>query len=770
MIGTRTSSATLSRTSSIARMLRGCALAALALALLPGVARGQDDAGNGEAATPAPAAPAKIAIAVPRVVALDAIVKKVAGYGQSNELAQVVEGLDAKLGDALNATRKFDVRAHAELAQLLKEQGAQDSGNYDLSDPARAKPFKLAGIPYLALVQIDDFQDQVQKATFEGVGAQGTRRQIRLSAVCRIYDTTRGTLKESKRITLSDFDFKNNPTYVVDQKGGDLTEAVINVIADRMATACAQNIADILFPAKVLVVRDGVATINRGEGGGIAVGEVWEAFATGEELIDPDTGESLGSEEVAIGFVRVISVAPKFARAEICGMDRGVAKGCIVRKTDRKDCGPIGGAPMIAPSVVLPEELPEELLASATPAAQDSDRAPPLPQPNRKPTDGPAVPPVPAQDVTAADDAGPFAAAIFIRNREKRIDDAKVMVLEDFLVAGLDEACFTTMSREDTINSVSKFAKEGPNAGRALDPEKDLDRVLSDNTSALSLAQSMGADYVLIASITTLSIDRRKLNEPSRGVATDIERFRLDVTYRILGRSEGKVIASGSASASDAVRQTAELTMERDVVNDLLRESAGKMAEAMKARCARKPLPKPETLDLVELEIIGTPSDLAVPDIVKDEKGNWVVTSGSYRLEPTSFVVEADGIVVGTTPAPIRVVKGLRKLRITRPDYEPFAATINAQPGNGPMVIPMKITDAGMRRIREMSDFFQALKKDQQLTEAEVKVLEGYAEQLRNSKISIEQKTDIKSDVKVDTNQAPVFQERSFWPAYLRAQ
>jgi hypothetical protein len=46
----------------------------------------------------------------------------------------------------------------------------------------------------------------------------------------------------------------------------------------------------------------------------------------------------------------------------------------------------------------------------------------------------------------------------------------------------------------------------------------------------------------------------------------------------------------------------------------------------------------------------------------------------------------------------------------------------------------------------------------------EVKVLEGYAEQLRNSKISIDQKTD----VKVDTNQAPVFQERSFWPPYLR--
>ena len=766
MIGTCNPSAIPARTRLFDRMLRSAralrAVAALALlfALSPQAAHAQEETGNGDTTVSTPAAPSKIAIGVPRVAALEAVVKKVAGYGQANELAQVVEGLDAKLEDALNATRKFDVRAHTELARLLKEQGVQDSGNYDLGDPQRAKPFKLAGIPYLAVVQIDDFQDQVQKASFEGVGAQGTRRQIRLSAVCRIFDTTTGNLKESKRLTLSDFDFKNNPTYIVDQKGGDLTEAVINVIADRMATACAQSISDILFPAKVLVVRDGVATINRGEGAGISVGEVWEAFATGEELIDPDTGESLGAEEVAIGFVRVISVAPKFARAEVCGLDRGIAKGCIVRKTDRKDCGSSTGAKMVAPAVVLPEELLEQL-----PAPQDSETAPPLPGGNRKPTDGPAVPPIPAEDVTsAANEVGPFAAAIFIRNREKRIDDAKVSVLEDFLVAGLDEACFTTMSREDTINAVSKFAKSGPNAGRNLDPEQDLDKILSDNTSALSLAQSMGADYVLVASITTLSIDRRKLNDPARGVMTDVERYRLDVTYRILGRSEGKVIASGSASASDAIRQTQELSVERDVVNDLLRESAGKMAEAMKARCKRKPLPKPEALELVELQIIGTPSDLAVPDIVKDEKGNWTVTSGSYRLEPTSFVVEIDGVVVGTTPSPINAVKGLRKLRVTRPDYEPFSATINVQPGNGPMVIPMKITAAGMARIREMSDFFQALKKDQQLTEAQVKVLEGYAEQLRNSKISIDQKTD----VKVDTNQAPVFQERSFWPPYLR--
>ena len=739
----------------IARRIGGIALCASAmiLVILPStVASAQD--GGASAPSTEQAAPAKLAIAVPTVQALPAVVEKVAGYGQQNELAQIAQGLDAKLSDALQNTRKFEVRAHADLAKILGEQQAQDSGNYDLSDPARAKPFKLAGIQYLALVQIDDFQDQVQTATFEGVGQKATRRQIRLSAVCRIFDSTKGTLLESTRITLNDFDFKNNPQYVVDQKGGDLTEAVVNVIADKMASKVAQKITDTIFPAKVLVVRDGVATLNRGEGTDIAVGEVWEAFAQGEALIDPDTGENLGSEEVAVGFLRVISVAPKFSRAEVCGIDRGIAKGCILRKTSKSGCDGADAPKMFMP--LLPQD--------------SGDAAPPLRGAGRQPDDGPAVPavqaapagpaPQAAGNSNAGSDSPRYTAAIFVRNREKRIDDDRVMTLEDYLVGELDGACFTTMSREDIVNAVAKFAKEGANAGTMkIDPEKDLDKILSDNTSALSLAQSMGADYVLIASITALSVDRRRMNDPARGVVSDVESYRLDATYRILGRAEGRSVASGVASANDSVRQTPELAVERDVVADLIRTSAGKMAAAMRKRCEKATLAAPDALVRLPLEIGASTSDFAIPEVVKDDKGQWMVSAGRYRLEPSDFMVEIDGVVAGSTPAQIQASKGLRKLRISRPDYEPYAATINVQAGIGAIKVPMKMTDAGLKRIAEMTAFFQDLKQDQQLTEAQVKVLEGYAEFFRNSKHSVEQKTDIK----VDTNQAPVFENNSFW-------
>ena len=71
-------------------------------------------------------------------------------------------------------------------------------------------------------------------------------------------------------------------------------------------------------------------TINRGAGTGIAVGQSWGVYAQGEVLIDPDTGENLGSNEAQVGLVTIKRVEAKLSFAEAVE-NNGIEKLAIVR-------------------------------------------------------------------------------------------------------------------------------------------------------------------------------------------------------------------------------------------------------------------------------------------------------------------------------------------------------------------------------------------------------------------------------------------------------
>jgi len=115
------------------------------------------------------------------------------------------------------------------------------------------------------------------------------------------------------------------------EKNGELSDEMMVAISRSMAEKIATHLADVIFPAKVLTKRDSVVTINRGEGGGVAEGDVFNVFALGEELIDPDTKESLGREEVKVGKVKISQVNPKTSLAQILE-DTGIDKGAVLHK------------------------------------------------------------------------------------------------------------------------------------------------------------------------------------------------------------------------------------------------------------------------------------------------------------------------------------------------------------------------------------------------------------------------------------------------------
>jgi curli biogenesis system outer membrane secretion channel CsgG len=246
------------------------------------------------------------------------------------EMGRIIESLDSQLIDRINATRKFDVVGRSDLNDVLKEQELGASGNVDPKTAAQAG--KLTGAKYLLVTTVDDYQDYVEKATFEGTGRAATKRVFRLSVVGKVYDASTGKLLESVNFQTGNDAFKQiqeERNYSV--KDGELSDEMMVAVSRDMAQKIANRIADVIFPAKVLLKRDKEVTINRGEGGGVAVGDTFNVYALGEELIDPDTKESLGREEVKVGRVKITQVNPKTSTAEILD-DTGIDKGAILRK------------------------------------------------------------------------------------------------------------------------------------------------------------------------------------------------------------------------------------------------------------------------------------------------------------------------------------------------------------------------------------------------------------------------------------------------------
>jgi curli biogenesis system outer membrane secretion channel CsgG len=248
--------------------------------------------------------------------------------GKLNEFARVVQSLDGQLTDALHNTRKFKIVATTDLADILKRQEFDGSGNVDLNSSGVAQRFKLAGVKYLVVPTINDYQDFEEKQTFEAMGSTLSRRVIRLAGVVRIYNSTTGVLLESAniRVTNQDVEELNKGT----RSQGSLSDELLGNVAEEFAKRVAARVEDVIYPARVLAKTGKQVTFSRGDGSSVAVDQVWEVFARGEELIDPDTGASLGVEEVSVGKIRVNRVQPKFSTG-MAIEDFGIEKGAILR-------------------------------------------------------------------------------------------------------------------------------------------------------------------------------------------------------------------------------------------------------------------------------------------------------------------------------------------------------------------------------------------------------------------------------------------------------
>ncbi len=278
------------------------------------------------APAPAPAAaapaPAIKSVAVAKIKATASLLADAAGKSRKNSLDRMSQALDGQLIAALQQTRKFTVLARSDADALIEENAAS------------GKNFSFGDSDLTLVVTIDDFQDFTQTAHFATINKTATKRVIRFSTVAKLYETKTNKLVETANFQEQNLDTEEELANST-SSGGELSDSLLVALTRRMAEKVSQRVADVAFPAKILAKTGKIVTINRGDGTGIAVGQLWEVFALGEELKDPDTGASLGREEVSVGKVRIQRVTPRTAQAEVSGEDLGIDRGAVVRRVEQ---------------------------------------------------------------------------------------------------------------------------------------------------------------------------------------------------------------------------------------------------------------------------------------------------------------------------------------------------------------------------------------------------------------------------------------------------
>ena len=81
----------------------------------------------------------------------------------------------------------------------------------------------------------------------------------------------------------------------------------------------------------VKVNGDDEVLISGGQKTGVSEGDTFTVYSVGEALVDPATGEQLGSELEKKGAVKVVKVEEKYAKAKSDAPLKGVKAGDIVK-------------------------------------------------------------------------------------------------------------------------------------------------------------------------------------------------------------------------------------------------------------------------------------------------------------------------------------------------------------------------------------------------------------------------------------------------------
>lgn len=344
--------------------------------------------------------------------------------------------------------------------------------------------------------------------------------------------------------------------------------------------------------------------------------------------------------------------------------------------------------------------------------------------------------------------------AIFVDNRAGATLNEAVPRFEDHVAARVGGGAYEVISREDVAKALKVYPQNGGTVFKALfDGERNAlgtaeDQRLTDGTSALRLSQNLGADYLLMVAIDSFNSETKRFKTADIDVLNHV--YTLRATYKLLDGVTGGTLGGLPVRASKTIRESANLSIENtDVTADLIEKLADEVAKDLIAKAgafreASAIGDVPVTIRCQARDLQG--NEISLTDIGVAEDNTVVKGTNALPLQVVAEIA-LDGMVVGSTPALLKVKAGPHKLRLTRAGFEVAEMTVKAVEGMD-LTVTLQMSDQGFARWLQIRDALNALDVTRKLTDAEAERLRGLGQMFRQSGFRVEQKSDVKIDAK----------------------
>lgn len=266
------------------------------------------------------------------------------GYG-----SQVpVNGIEAIVTDTLARTGRFRLVERQQLGNVMGEQDLAASGR--VAAPSGAATGNILGAQYLVQVVVTNYESDVKESS-KGIGGLLTRAAGLPSVGGVGVKSGEGVVGLNFRLInaeTSEIMFTKQVESVIKESGltfggagviGDLglggfmDEYSRTPIGQAVIAGINKGVFDLVkqigaesASGSVVKAEGNQVWLNMGEGV-VATGDQLNIMRKGEELIDPDTGISLGSTDTLLGTVEVVQVQPQFSIARVVAMNETAMRG-----------------------------------------------------------------------------------------------------------------------------------------------------------------------------------------------------------------------------------------------------------------------------------------------------------------------------------------------------------------------------------------------------------------------------------------------------------